>query len=161
MTNREIIELHQNLKDPAIKNLKGIKLIYVLNKNMSKLENEIKSVKAASEASKEYGEFEEKRIAINEKFVKRNEDGTHVTNKINEHSFEYVIDEGKKQVFEKEMEALKKEYADVINQHKEQIKEYNAFLDEKSNFKPHYIESKYLPDDIEWGQLLLIRKLVK
>lgn len=161
MTNNDVLELHRNLNQDELKTLKGIKLVYAIDKNLTKLEGEVKSIEAAQKPSKKFEEYEEKRIGLNETYAEKDENKVPKMKNIDQWRSEYVIDESKKPEYDKKMDELTDEFSDEIKKREKQLKDFDKFLKDESDFKPYQIDSEIIPEDIEWGQYRLIRKLVK
>lgn len=154
MTKSESIALFNALN--TLGKLKGVKFAYAVSKNVSLLKAELESLEKASAASKEFEEFEVKRIAMVEKFAKKDKDG-----KAEKKGNNYIIEDGKQAELDKEFEVLKKENKDVWDARLKQLEEYNELLKTDSSVKLHKILLSDLPTDITVEQLYSIYSVVE
>ena len=150
-TKTEIIQLYQALK--KLGNLSGVKFAYAVSKNINLIEPEIKSFEKALEASDEFTKFEEKRMALVEKFAKKDEKGEKLI-KNNEYEIEDL------EQFNKEFEALKEENKEVYDARQKQIDEYNDLLKSESTLELHKISISDVPQNITVSQMTSISSLV-
>ena len=65
MKNKKVLELYQKLNNKLLESLRGVKLLYAIDRNYLKIESEVKSLERSREPSKEYKEYDEKRNQIN------------------------------------------------------------------------------------------------
>jgi hypothetical protein len=153
MTKNESVALYQSLN--KLGNLKGVKFAYGVSRNISLLKPEIESLEKAVTVSEEYKEFENKRIALVEKFSKKDEKGKFV--KVNNN---YEIEEGKQEELDKEFEALKAENQEVFDSRLKQIEEYNELLKTESTVVLYKVALSEVPTDISVQQMFGISAIV-
>ena len=151
-TKAEMIQLYQALN--KLGNLSGVKFAYAVSKNINLIEPEIKSLEKSLEASDEFKKFEEKRMALVEKFAKKNEKGEKIVK-----DNQYEIDNQKE--FDEEFENLKVENKEVYDARQKQIEEYNDLLQSESTVELHKINLSDVPSNITVAQMASISSLVE
>ena len=153
MTKNDSIALFQSLN--RLGTLKGVKFAYGVSRNISLLKPEVESLEKAAAVSEEYAEFEKARIALVEKFAKKDDKGKFIKKSNN-----YEIEEGKQEELDKEFEALKAENQKVFDARLKQIEEYNELLKTDSEVKLFKINLSDVPTDISVSQMYSISAIV-
>lgn len=153
MTKNESVALFQSLN--RLGNLKGVKFAYGVSRNISLLKPEVESLEKAVAVSEEYAEFEKKRIALVEKFAKKDEKGKFIMTGNN-----YEIEEGKQGELDKEFEELKSDNEEVFSARLKQVEEYNELLKTESSVVLHKVSLADVPVDISVQQMFGISAIV-
>ena len=161
MKNKQVLELYQKLNNKLLESLRGVKLLYAIDRNYLKIESEVKSLERSREPSKEYKEYDEKRNQINIDHCEKTKTGEPKTISITKEYFQYVIDKEKQDIYREKMTALEGKYKDVIDKRKNELKDFDNLLEEDSEFEPYYIDHNFLPEDIEWKVYQLLKDLIK
>jgi hypothetical protein len=154
MTKGESIELFTALG--KLGKLKGVKFAYAISRNYSLLRTEMESLEKVSYPSKDFQEFEKKRIALVEKFSKKDKDGNPEKQGNN-----YIIEDGKQPELDAEFEILKKENQELWDARLKQIEEYNELLKTESTLTLHKISLSNVPVDISVEQLHSISEIIE
>lgn len=159
LTYQQVIELYAGLKN--VTSLSGAKFSYAVLKNLKKLEKFIKDLDEANQVSDKFLEFDEKRMALIDKYgVKEN--GvlqTHKVEKDGKSYEEYTLTDEK--AFKADFKVLERQYLDVIEQRKQQLKQFNLMLSQKIEFEPHMIKPIDLPDQITAKQIDSILSIIE
>jgi hypothetical protein len=152
MTNNDILILSQSLK--SLGELSGIKFSYCIAKNSTILDIEVKSLQSVMIPSKEFTEFEEKRVELAKKYSKKDENGNPVFE-----GNQFVLEDKKN--FEKYFEVLQKENKKVIEARNKQVKDFEKLLEDESNVKLFQIGLDEVPFNISVKQMTSIILLIK
>ena len=152
MKNKDILKLLQGLNQ--ISNYPGTKFAYCVAKNMNIIKPELESLNKAVEQTKEFKEYENKRIELAIKYAKKDSKGdpTIANN-------EYVLED--KKGFDKQIKELQKGYDKAIKEREKQFEEYNKLLEEDVDIKLYQIELDNLPKEITPQQMSAILSIVK
>jgi outer membrane protein OmpA-like peptidoglycan-associated protein len=156
MKNWELLNLYQVLS--SVSDLKGVKFSYFVVKNLGLIEREIKNLEVVIKASKDYYEFEEKRIELAKKHAKKDKKGEPKTKEVNGKK---VFDMKSQVAFDKEFKKLQKEYKETLEERQEQIKEYNELIEQDTDIKLHKIKLKDIPEEISVAQMKAIEFLIE
>ncbi len=154
MTKNESVGLYQALNQ--LGSLKGVKFAYAVSKNLSILKPDIESLEKAITPTPEYSEFEKLRIAMVEKFAKKNEKG-----EFEKKGNNYQIEDGKQGELDAEFEALKKEHQEVFDARFNQVEEYNKLLSTDSTVVLYKVALADVPSDISVNQMYSIKEIVE
>jgi hypothetical protein len=154
MKNKDLDEFKRGLE--SVGKLKGVRFQYAVIKNKKLVEDELEIINKTIEYTPAYSEYESKRVAICEKYVDRTDSGDMIIENNN-----YVITTNK-ELFEKEFDALKTEYATTIADRTNQIKEYEKLLIEESSISEKLIKvsATILPDDMTGEQMEAIFEMI-
>ena len=143
VTNDDLYEFLERINTSRIQSLPevGGKLAYALAKNIDRLASEIKYVESVKKPSKEFGEYEKKRIEICEKLCDKKAMGRGVS---------YIVREGEQDKFDKAISKLKTEYREPYDAHDLQLEKFNALLDETidKEFQFHKIRKKDISEEV-------------
>ena len=156
MKNRELQPLVQAID--ACGNLQGLQFAYGLAKNRNLLIAELKLMQKANKHSNEFKEYDQKRVKLAENMSKRNEDGTPMTEMM-QNGEQYVIEN--KPAFNKKLKDLQEEYKDALAEQEKKNIEFESFLDEESSFVPFKIKQSYVPENISVTQMNGIVSLIE
>src|SRR3990167_10828895 len=115
MTKQEATNLYRNLN--RLGDLKGVKFAYAVSKNINLIKTEIDLLEKAIAPSEEYKKVDELRVAICEKYAKKDENGK-VIIKDNAYDIEDT------EAFEAELKKLKEEYKKEFDARDKQVEEY-------------------------------------
>lgn len=153
MKKKELLEFNQGLHSVA--NLKGVKFSYAVARNMKTAEKEIEAINKSLEPYEGYKEFEDKRLELCKEFAKKEMGNPVIKND------KYIIDEDRKELFDENVEGLKKIYKESIDERKKQVDEFNKMLDEDEvNIFIHKVDFEELPKDLTPNQMLLIMPMI-
>ena len=144
MKKRELYNCLQALD--SVKELKGIKFAYVSLKNKKKIEEEINLFEEVVKANPKFEEYEQKRIKLCELHSEKDSENKPI---ISNDKYK-ILDENK---FNSELDVLKKEYQDVINERIKQINDYNSMLEEEINLEFEKINFEHIPENISSKEL--------
>lgn len=129
-----------------------VKFNYALGKNMRKIREEIQDTEDAASPGQDFREYEEERIKLNEKYAKK-EKGTPTFVSGAEGARRYLIDESKQELFDKEIESLRKKHKPMLDQQKEKNERYIDMMKEEIEMDFHLIKFEDCPEDLfpkEW-----------
>jgi outer membrane protein OmpA-like peptidoglycan-associated protein len=121
----------------------SVKFSYFLAKNKIQLKDEISMLDQLRMPSDEFKEYDSERAKLALKYADRNPDGSP---KIDNQEFLITIQAGK---FQEGVSKLKEKYNEVIEQHNQQLKEFEEILDEEAIYDGATVGYKDIPDDIE------------
>lgn len=147
MTNRKAKQIHEGLSQIS-GTLSGVKFNYAISRTTRKLDHIVKSLEDAIKPSEKFLEYENKRVALMEKFCDVDKSGNPVKELVGKH-VQYSITQ-KLGSFQKALEKLSKEYKDAISQRETQLKDYETLLDKLTD-EPvtlHMIALEEVPQDI-------------
>ena len=153
MTKSESVALFNSLN--TLGKLKGVKFAYAVSKNVSTLKTELESLEKVSAMSKEYEEFEKKRVAMVESFSKKDNEGNPEKKGNN-----YIIEDGKQEELDKAFEALKAENQELWDSRLKQIDEFNELLKTDSTVVLHKVSLNDVPADITVEQMHAITAII-
>jgi hypothetical protein len=156
MKNQDVYNLSQSLAN--VGNLSGIKFVYGIARNSVRVKLLVNAMIETIKESEKYQEFIQKRVELAIKHSKKDEKGNPV-----------IIFEGKQSrydiadqvVFDKELETLKEEYKEAIDEQKKKEDAFNEFLKEESDFEPYMIDYADIPENITAAQMSGIINLIK
>ena len=154
MTKKEALNLYNGLQ--GVSDLPGAKWAYGIAKNVEKLRTEIEALQKAFTPSKEFSEYNDKRIELAQKYAIK-EDGKPRTVKIG-NTEEYLI--GDKDKFNKELSKLQKEYKKNLDDRKKQVDDFNEILEEKVEIDLYMINPDYIPEGITPAQMSAIMPII-
>ena len=152
MKNKQILNLSQALK--AVSGLTGIKFCYGVARNAVIVDREIEVFQTTTKTSKEFQEYDQKRIELAQSMARKDKDGKPVVE-----NNAYVPENQKE--FNKKIEALKGEYKEAVAEREKQIEDFNEFLEKESDIKLYMINFSDIPETITAGQLMGIMPIVK
>lgn len=141
--NKELLNMNSLLG--TLFGLKGVKFAYAIAKNIRLIQAEVKLLEEAK--SEKYKEYDNKRLELAKKHAQKDAQGNSLI--INN---SYILEN--QEVFDAELEVLKKKY-------EAEIKEYEDLLDTENELKLHKIKLSDVPVDITTGQMLVIENLVE
>lgn len=152
MTKGDALRLFNSLNGMVA--LKGAKFTYAVARNLATLKPEVEALAKVVEQSEEFKEFETKRIALAEKFSKKDKDNKPVVSNAN-----YVIED--QATFDTEYKALREANKEILKKYEEQVKEYGELL--KSDVSVNLIKVKLadVPADITAAQMNGILEMVE
>jgi hypothetical protein len=113
----------------------GVKFSYFLSRNLRLIEEELKDIERVIKPDEEFEQYNNKRIEVCEQYAKKNDEGEAITEGEGSQK-KYIIDENRKQEFDKEIEDLQKEYEMPIKRQTEKT----LLLEEEADFTPHKIK---------------------
>lgn len=145
MQKKELLNLYEAIK--IVGDLRGMKFVYAMAKNVNLIKDEIDSILKAVNTD-EKKEFEDKRIELAKKYSKKDKDNKPIM--INN---SYII--GEEEKFNKEFSSLKKEYKECLDKEEKFLKTEAP----KINF--YKIDKDDIPEGITVNQLSNIFVLIK
>lgn len=151
MKNKDLYSYIQALID--VGDLKGVKFAYSVIKNKKKIEEEIILLEEVIKPNVLFEEYEKKRVSLCEVYSEKDENGKPVI----------IMDKYKLtdlNKFNDELNILKNEYKEVVDERTRQINEYNKLLDEDIIIDFIKIDFNELPDNITPKQLENINFMV-
>ena len=152
MTKQDVLEFYQNMNQ--LGELKGVRFSYGIAKNLNILKPEIEALQKALEPTKEYQEFDVKRIELVKKYAKLDDKGEPITSRN-----EYILDDEK--AFNKAFEVLKKENKELVDKRDKQIDEYQELLKTESTIELYKIKLADIPEIISAQQMYGISLIVE
>jgi len=133
------------------------KFSYFVAKNLNKLKAEAKKVESLIHSySPKFVEFDRKRIDLNEKYCSRDDAGKILTTKD-----EYVIDPSHVEEFQKELEALKTEYAETLEKEAERMKAVDEYLNKPLDNDLHKIKLSQMSNKVTAEEMQILMPLVE
>jgi len=150
--NKQILSLSQSLKN--VVNLSGIRFCYGIARNSVIIDREIEVFQTTTKASKEFQEYDTKRIELAKEMAKKDEKGNPV---IKDNAY---VPENQK-AFDKKIEELKGEYKEAVEAREKQIDDFNEFLEKESGVKLYMINFEDVPKEINAGQLMGLMPIIQ
>lgn len=149
MKNYELFVLSDQIqkKTAVLNTLKGAKLAYALTKNIKMIDDAIKSLYNIVEPSEKYKAYDTARVAMCEKFCKKDDTGALVKRPTTNNQFEYDIDM-ENPLWLDAIDALKIEHKEAIDDRTQQIDKYNEVLDEECEVAFVKVKLEHIPDEI-------------
>lgn len=151
MKNKEILKLYTTLSKI---NLPGVKFAYCVAKNMNLLKPEVISLEEAKKPTKDFLEYDAKRVDIVKKYAKKDEKGKFIIE-----NQEYLLDD--QDAFEEEFQALKKENEAILKARELQMNEFYDLLEKETDIKLFKIALSDVPQGITTYQMHDIMDLVE
>lgn len=153
-------QLTNNLE--RLKALKGAKFTYGLLKNIEILETEVKSVMAFAKTTDEFMLYDKTRIALCEKYAKKDDTGMILKKAVSggSNQFEYDIDVESVE-WKTAIALLREENVSVIETRDEQLKQYNELIEADSDIVLSLINLDDVPNDITLDLMKIIKIFVK
>jgi len=152
MTNQELLNLAKQL---ATLNLKGVKVNYAIAKNTDMIKNEFKFLEKTIEPSKEFTEYEQKRLELAHSFSKKNPDGSSIIE-----NNQIIINNTPE--FQLEFTKLNTDYATALKDRENQIREYTKLLtEENTDIKLFTISLDSIPEDISTEEMNILFHLIE
>lgn len=160
MKRIDVVQLKRDLM--GLSHLRGSKFTFFLDKNIKKLNKEIKKIDIAikemapaeTEALKKCKEIEEKIVM---ECAKVDQNGMPMIDKVGK----YEILPDKEEEFDKRMDNLKEEYPTEMKLVEDFHEKYeNYIMKEDINLELHYIKQDELPQDINYQEKVLLGDLV-
>lgn len=152
MKNKDIIRLHNGLQQ--VKDLPGVSFAYAVAKNTRIIANDIESLQKALEPSKEFSEYEEKRLDLAKKYAKKDEKGEPLT----ENNM-FVMENFAE--FNEQFKALQDLNKDVLDARKKQEEEYLELVEKDVSLELYKIDREDVPKDITGKQFEAIFDIIK
>lgn len=162
MKNFELFEIGQRIGTvlPSLEKIKGAKFHYALLKNIDILQKELNLIQTKAKPTEKFAEYEKLRVALCEKHSSKNEQGEPNKRDIGNGQFEYDIDT-ESEAWKTDIEKLKSENKQVIDERDEQIKNYNEMLDLDAEIKFHLINLEDIPNEVNGEQMQALKYWIK
>jgi len=129
MKRQTLFTLLENLN--KLDNLTGVKFNWVIDRNREQLEKETKDIMKVSEPSEKFQEYDKKRIEILQKYSEKDDNGNPKFTQTNQGMVRFDINDKNMKKFQKEIDALTKEFEKEIKDRDKQLFEYDKFLNEE------------------------------
>ena len=153
-TRRELVEFYAALK--VAETLKGkseniVKFLYAVDKNLTKLSEEIKSMKKSMDFLPLYEKYDTERIKLCKSMAKKDKKGKPLQvfkhGKIQYDLFEEDSNEYK-QEFVDALDSLKEEHTEAFIEREKQTEDYNKMLDEEFAIEIYKVPLSFVPADV-------------
>jgi len=155
ITKKQALDLYECLN--SLGDLSGVRFSYAVAKNISNLQAEIESLKKAYIPSKEYSEYDNKRVELAKSHSVKKDGVPEII--IREGAQVYNIKDQNK--FDLKLIELQGEYKQVISDREKQMKEFSAILEEKIDVDLQMIKTSDIPENINTKQMTGILILIK
>lgn len=148
----EVVDLLQRLQEI---NLRGVKLTYNTSRNKEMLMSVYRHFEEAEKPDPKYLEFAKKADELKFKHAKKDDNGKPITTQIPRENQKPIVQvhidgvNDPKSPFNKDLDALKKEYKDVTEQRVKAEKEYNDLLNDYYTFEFHPLNIDWFPEDVD------------
>lgn len=152
MRNHELINLYQSLD--KLKLLEGVEFAYFMAKTKQKVRLEMENIDKAQEPSEDFKRFELKRIEMCKKHAQLDDKNNPIIKDNN-----FILKD--KAEFDKEMEALRIEFKEIIESGEKQVNDYNEFLQKENAIDLGKISKSDIPINISGEQMDIIINLIK
>jgi hypothetical protein len=149
MTKKEVINLQNTLRQAE--QLKGksenmVKFRYAIAKNITRIDEEVKTLQKAVSPKPEYTVYDNARIVLCETHANKDEKGKSI---IKGNAYDLMDESGVMKVeFTEAWEALKLEHKPALDARDAQIEDYNKLLEEASEVELYKFSVEVIPDDI-------------
>lgn len=153
ITRQELMELWSGL--PTLGNLTGFELGYAIARTKAKLRGEVEALTEALNPSKEYKDYEGKRLEVARKYALKGEQGVPLTQ-----DNQFVFGENL-EAFHAAMAPLNLEYAAAIADRQKLIDDYNAGLREQITVDVHKVNKTDIPQAATVGQMGVLYYLLE
>ena len=151
-TNAEWREIYFKLQ--RLNRLKSLKLQYAINKNSEKIESHLTSLEKLIKPTDKFIEYDQKRVAIVEKYAEKDEHGQPIIQKNPNEGDTYKVDP---EVVKPEVEELDKEYKEVLEERQEQMKQYLEILNDEHTIEVHMVDMSNVPEDVDGNEFKAIK----
>jgi len=155
MKKQNVLNLWNGLH--AVSGLKGAKWAYAVAKNINNLKSEIEALQKSIAPSKEFSEYNNKRLALAQKHAIKKE-GKPQTVKIG-NTEEYLIKDKNK--FNKELKPLQKEYKKALDERDKQMKDFEEILKEEIKIDLYMVDSDNIPEEITPAQVTAVMPVIR
>jgi len=153
LTRAELLELWHGL--PTLANLKGFKLGYAIARSKAKLKPEIEALEEALKPAQAFEEYERKRLELCRKYVQKDGQGNPVVS-----GNEFVFGDNR-EAFDAEMAPLQEEFAEAIENRKQQVEGYLSAMKEQITVEVHRVTEVDVPEDLTVSQMAVLFHLIK
>lgn len=158
MKKLEIINLYQVLG--TMGKLVGAKFAYAVAKNLNILEQEITALDKALKMSEGYKAYDSARVELAKKHSKKDEKGEpEVVTDPKTGMTQFVILD--METFDKEVEELKKDHKDALEEREKQIRDYKELLETESRVELYKVNLEDVPKEISVEQMAQIYQIVE
>jgi len=154
VTNEELLIIETRLNH--LKKLQVVRVAHAVVRNLAIIRPMVKALKAANVPSKEYLEFENRRVAL----LNQMADSDPVTMKPLMMGNTYVVRE-RKDEFESAMVELREEFDPVIKIKEKADDDYQELLKETVQFEPYMLDFEELPEDVSGTDLDYLTWMVR
>jgi len=127
------------------------KFAYAIAKNRKLVQSEVDAIKEAIAPAPEIKEYDQKRIAMCRDYCQMDADGQPVIAEQN-----FVIDPEKQEDFNKAIEALREEYSESLEAHKDKLGLADQLLQEEVEIDFHKVLIDNFPDGLTQQQYELL-----
>lgn len=160
LKKKDLIVLYNGLN--SVGNLVGVFFGYAVNRNLEKMRPEIEALQKAVTPSKEFTEYDVKRVEIVKKYAKKDEKTGEFIIKDKGVAGKESYDVGDNaEVVEKEVGAFKEENKAVVEAHEKKMEEYNALLEQDSTVELYKVKLENVPKEITASQMAAVFPIVE
>lgn len=163
MTNQEVLILNDALEQhkEELNKLRGANFAYILNRNVKKLQKEVKDILAIQRITPEFEAYEKKRVAICESFTTKDDQGKPKVIMGATGKAEYDLDVNNPE-FKKQMDDLRAENKDVLEGQKKIFEDFNAFLkQENTSLSLLTIDLNMVPSEMSVELMNIVELFIK
>lgn len=150
-SRQEFLNLYQALN--ALSGLRGVKFGYNISKNKAAIKPMITKIQDASKSSELFEAYDKERVELNEKHAVKDITGSPVIENQN-----YKIEN--KELFDKELAAIKETHAEAIKEREQQIVDMDAMMKEEITIDLKSIDLNIIPQDITVAQMETLSVLI-
>ena len=161
MKKRDLYSFNRGLK---LARFEHPRCTYAVNKNKRKVEEEIKTMETAVEASVEMKKYQEEREELAKVHAEKDEQGNPKLKRMPDPQdpekiqMVYVIpgQDDEKSKYRKALAKIEKTHEKAIKEHEEKVKKYNEeFLDDDTDFQPFMLEFEILEAHEKCPQIVM------
>lgn len=160
ITKRKILEINAALDRLGAQKV-GVKFAYGLAKNRKLIEAEVAALKEASKPTPEFLEFEAKRQKLCERYAVKKENGAPMTVDYGGGSGIYIIEPIKQKEFDRELDALKTENEEVIDDQEKRNKQVEEILKDEVDIEFCKMKLDAFPEEMEVAVISLLYPLIE
>lgn len=153
MKNRELFGIMAGLQ--SVGGLRGVRFVYAAAKNSRLVSEEITALQEANKPDEGFMAFDTARVALCVEHAEKDEAGKPKVNGAG-----YSIAADRQALFNASLATLREAHAEALECRKEQLKEFEALLDEDTAVKLHQVAVEHLPEDITGAQLTAILDMI-
>lgn len=152
-TRSELFDLYKKL--PALNRLNGTRLTYAILRIKNRIASEIKAAQNMGVPSKEFLEYDRKRVELLEQYCEKDEKGAPIIEK-----GEYRVSKESREAYEAALLPLKSENQALVDERKKQQEKLDAFITEPVEIDFYDVRAAFLPETITVEQMELIEPFV-
>lgn len=151
LKRQAVLDLWNGLQ--GVGNLTGVKIAYAVGKNIEKVKQEVEVIGKTIQPSKEFMEYDQKRVALAQKHAKKDDKGQPIVA-----GGQYIMED--RAAFDKDFETLKEENKTVVESREKQQTDYITLLDEEVELDLHTVKLSDVPETITVQQMSKISVII-